>query len=121
MRYIGVSGVRAIKKSGLPHMIMHHDLGLFVPEPSKITDESQIPLGMSLGKWIGKAENFKAQIIATLKYAISSRIFKNFPENTLHMFPSDWMKIVAKNYNIQNYTIFPHTKWENVNENSSKN
>ena len=43
LRYVGYWGMLAIRHSGVPHVMMHHDLGLVSPRPSRITSEQEIP------------------------------------------------------------------------------
>lgn len=109
LRYIGRYGMEAIQKSQKPHFMTHHDLGLFVARPSKIRKMADIPKKRTLGAWLSTSKSFVGSIDTTLKYWIVKQIFAKIPKNTLHIVPSDWMKIVLKNNNITQKKIFPHT------------
>lgn len=102
--------MRAIADSGKQHFCMHHDIGLFCPRPSTVTQISEIPRGRTLGKWLFIAPTFFAQIITVFKWYIAYKILQNFPKNTLHLVPSPWMIAVLEDFEIKNHKIFPHTK-----------
>lgn len=88
--------------------MMHHDLGLFAPFPSKTQTISDIPQQKSLQAWWGIRRNFSDGMKNIFKFWLVSRIWKKIPENTLHFVPSEFMKPVVKNY-AHNVEVFPHT------------
>ncbi len=109
LRYIGVGGMKAIKKSNIPHYIMHHDLWLFVSRPSRIFSLQDIPKNQNLGSWIFPEKKFSGQIIATIKWIIIKRIFSKIPHQTIHIVPSEFMIPIVKNADSEQVKLFSHT------------
>lgn len=101
--------MNAIKKSGVTHYMMHHDLGLFAPQPSKVVSIDQIPKDFRFTSWIFHEKKFSKKIIALIKWLIVYKIFTNIPKDTLHLVPSDFMKIFVKNATSAEVQTFSHT------------
>lgn len=112
LRAIGFAGMDVISQSQIPHFMTHHDIGLFVPQPSRVHSFEQIPKNLQLSSWLSLAKNFKNVCIFFIKWLIVVRIWKKIPENTLHIVPSVWMETVLKNYRIEKFYTFPHTKFD---------
>lgn len=109
LRFIGFSGMKAIKNSEIPHFITHHDIGLFASEPSKIHNFEDIPKSPRFGSWLNKAKNIFGIVKILIKWIIVTRIWAQIPQNTIHIFPSKWMIEMWKNYNLEKIEIFEHT------------
>lgn len=57
LRYIGPMGMAAIKKSYVPHIMMHHDLGLVSVRPSLVEKTEDIPKSSLFFDWVMGAKN----------------------------------------------------------------
>lgn len=89
--------------------MMHHDLGLFAPQPSKVFSVGQIPNDFRFTSWIFHEKKISKKIIALIKWLIIYKIFTKISKNTLHLVPSDFMKIFVKNATSAEVQTFSHT------------
>lgn len=121
LRAIGADGMRAVEDSGVPHMMMHHDLGLFASRPSQVQSVDDIPRNARLGAWWHVSGGVISCLVATLKWCIARRILSHIPPDTQHIFPSEWMESALKGYHLGHVHIFPHTVFpEGEDENVEK-
>lgn len=109
LRYIGAGGARAITEAGVPHFLMHHDLGLFSPFPSKIFSWENIPKNQNLWSWIFPEKTLFGKILATIKWLLVRRIVRFLPKNTVHLVPSSFMVELCYQHFSKNVIVFSHT------------
>ena len=109
VRYIGPYGVAELSWYDCKKYITHHDLGLIVPQPSKIYSESDIPDSSGLGNWIPKKIDILSILFVLWKWLIITWIW-NFlkRDNILHILPASWMNKHFSKYTA-NLLVFSHT------------
>ncbi len=113
LRYIGPNGMREIQKSQKKHMIMHHDLGLVTPYPSRIFHVHELPRSWNWKDWSSCEPRLLRKIWVFYKWLLVRTIWKNMPSNTIHLVPSNFMKGIYQRYTHRSIKTFPHTVWSN--------
>lgn len=92
--------------------ITHHELWLFHPFPSQITQVNQIPQARSLLSFIraGKTNNILKKIAIIGKYILISMIhYQLHQSNCIHIVPSEWMlPIIREWYPHATIKVIPH-------------
>ncbi len=109
LRYVGFWGMLAIRRSGITHLMVHHDLGLITPRPSHIEEERDIPDGPRLGSWLQKKASILSILSTVYKYLIIRSLWSAIPPNTIHLVPSSWMQAHYQKYTSDPVQVFPHT------------
>lgn len=110
LRYIGIWGVLAIRFSHVTHYMMHHDLGMISPRPSRLYQERDIPQGWRYASWIRGERNIFYILVITLKYLWLRIFWRVLPKETLHFVPSNWMVPYFSRIT-KSVRVFPHTNF----------
>lgn len=113
LRYVWFWWARAAllyaKKNSIPVYLSHHDIGLMVPFPQKITQESEIPKTSSFRhflQWL----SFPQKIIAFPKWIYIQMICWYFPEKLTHIIFSPFIEKHIRNHFPKENTVIllPH-------------
>lgn len=104
--------IRLLTWKEIKHIMTHHELWLFHPFPSQVTETSQIPKARSLPAFIkaGQSNNIIKRIAIGGKYLLIRLLHKQLQKMIkTHIVPSEWMKdMVQSRYPHAQVIIVPH-------------